>query len=125
VGVGNPCTTQDKELFTAVTKVTTGNGKKMLFWEAPWLDGRQPKDISPLIFKVSQRRKWSVNKSLENNYRITQINMQDGLSIEHIMQFTNLWEVISPLQMNANTPDSISWKLTVSGCYSSKSAYNM
>jgi hypothetical protein len=89
------------------------NGKKALFSKAPWLDVRRPKDIAPLIFKGFQRRRCSVSKALENNYWITQINMQDGLSLEHIVQFTNLRELLSPLQMDPNTPDSIPWKLTI------------
>jgi hypothetical protein len=28
------------------------------------------------------------------------IGMQDDLSVEHVAQFTNLWELISPLQMD-------------------------
>jgi hypothetical protein len=51
--------------------------------------------------------------------------MQDGLSVEHIVQFTNLWGLVSPLQLDPNTSGTILWKLTASGCYSSKSAYNM
>jgi hypothetical protein len=51
-GFGTPCTTQDSELFAAATKVIIGNGRKALFWEASWLDGRRPKDIAPLIFEV-------------------------------------------------------------------------
>jgi hypothetical protein len=41
VGLGNPCNTQDKELFAASTEISIRNGKKALFWEAPWLDGRR------------------------------------------------------------------------------------
>jgi hypothetical protein len=44
VGLGNPCTTQDKELFAAATKVNIGDGNKASFWEASWLDGRRPMD---------------------------------------------------------------------------------
>jgi hypothetical protein len=33
-GLGNHCTHQDKELFAAATRVTTGNGRKLFFWEA-------------------------------------------------------------------------------------------
>jgi hypothetical protein len=124
-GLGTPCTPQDKELFAVATRVTIGNGKKVQFWEAPWLDGRRPKDIAPLIFKDSKRRKCTVSKAMENNSWVSQINMQDGLSVEHIVKFANLWELVSNLQMDPTTPDTISWKLTTSGCYSSKSAYTM
>jgi hypothetical protein len=49
VGLGNPCTSSDRELFEAATCVTIGNGKKALVWEATWLDGMRPKDVAPLI----------------------------------------------------------------------------
>jgi hypothetical protein len=52
--LGTPCTTQDSDLFAASTKVTKGNEKKALFWEAAWINGRRPKDIAPLIFYVSK-----------------------------------------------------------------------
>jgi hypothetical protein len=71
------------------------------------LDERWPKDIAPLIFKGSQRRKCSDSNALEKKL-VTQINMEDELSIENIVQFMNVWELISFLQMNPNTPDSIS-----------------
>jgi hypothetical protein len=31
-GLVNPCTRQDQEIFSAITKFTIGNGKKALFW---------------------------------------------------------------------------------------------
>jgi hypothetical protein len=44
IGLGTPCTPQDMDLFAAATKVTIGNGKKAIFWEAPWLNGMRLKD---------------------------------------------------------------------------------
>jgi hypothetical protein len=37
--------------------------EKALFWKAPWLNGRQPKDIAPLIFKCL-KKKCNVRKLL-------------------------------------------------------------
>jgi hypothetical protein len=48
ISLGNPCTTQDKELFATAIKVTIRDGKRASFWETPWLDGRRPMDIAPL-----------------------------------------------------------------------------
>jgi hypothetical protein len=47
---------QDMDIFYAATTITLGNGKKTSFWEAPWLTGRKPKDIAPLIFDASKRK---------------------------------------------------------------------
>jgi hypothetical protein len=51
VGLGNPCTPKDHELFAAAASVIVENGEKTLFWNSPWLNGLRPKDIAPLIFK--------------------------------------------------------------------------
>jgi hypothetical protein len=37
--------------------VTIRDGKKALFWEASWLRGMRPKDIAPLIFELSKKKK--------------------------------------------------------------------
>jgi hypothetical protein len=38
------------DIFYAATKIMVGNGAKTFFWNAPWIDGKSPKDIAPLIF---------------------------------------------------------------------------
>jgi hypothetical protein len=91
VGLGTPCNAHDKELFGKATIVTIGNGEKASFWDASWLQGLAPKDIAPLIFDLSKKRKCSVKKALENDFWVSQINMQTGLSVEHIVQFSKRW----------------------------------
>mgnify|MGYP000919645200 FL=1 len=54
VGFGNPCTAEDLEFFYASTTITVGDGAKMPFWGSPWLLGRKPKDIAPLIYEASR-----------------------------------------------------------------------
>jgi hypothetical protein len=53
VGTGNPCTEEDMDIFYAATTITVGNGRKTLFWHAPWIQGRALKDIAPKIFESS------------------------------------------------------------------------
>jgi hypothetical protein len=45
--------------------------------------------------------------------------------VEHIAQLTNRWEMVQATHLDPNLPDSISWKLTNDGSYSSKTAYKM
>ena len=60
VGMGNPCDEEDLEFFYASTTIIVGNGAKTPFWDSPWLFGRKPKDIAPLIHEASTRKNWKV-----------------------------------------------------------------
>ena len=53
-GSGTPCTSNDKDVFAAATRVCIGDGNKAKFWESPWLDGLRPKDIAPKKFELSK-----------------------------------------------------------------------
>jgi hypothetical protein len=55
VGSGNSFFEEYKDIFYLATAITTGNGWKACFWEAPWLGGRKPKEIAPIIFDIPKR----------------------------------------------------------------------
>ena len=55
MGMETPCTDTDRDLFSASTIVTVGDGKKAKFWESSWLNGLRPKDIAPKIFEISKK----------------------------------------------------------------------
>jgi hypothetical protein len=52
------------------------------FWETPWLDGRQTKDIAPLIMERSKWKKCTINKATHGHFWITKWSLAD-----HIVQF--------------------------------------
>ena len=56
VGLGNPCDDKDYDLFCAFSTITVGNGARTPFWDAPWVHGRKPKDIAPLIYGAATRK---------------------------------------------------------------------
>jgi hypothetical protein len=85
----------------------------------------RPKVIAPLIFDLPKRKKCTVAKALEDNFWVSQINNQDGLSLEHIVQFAKLWEVLDGVHLQEGMTDTLIWKLTKDGCYSCKTAYSM
>jgi hypothetical protein len=62
-------------------------GRRLFFGEASWINGMMPKDIAPLIFDQSKWKKCTVDKALEDNFWVSQINNHDGLLLEHIVQF--------------------------------------
>lgn len=52
-------------------------------------------------------------------------NILGGLTPQHVQQFLELWARINQILLDPNIPDEITWKLTLGGCYSTKSAYTL
>jgi hypothetical protein len=125
IGSGNPCTNEDMDLFYAATCITLGDGKKTPFWHAPWLDGTKPIDVAPLIYESSKRKNWKVAQALHQDAWIAKIDLQHTFSLDHFMQFVDLWTRLTTIHLNPGVSDEISWKLTANGLYSTKSAYEM
>jgi hypothetical protein len=100
VGLGYPCNDTDMDLFYASTTIVVGNGKKTPFWKAPWLNGIKPIDIAPLIYKISTRKNWKVNKAMSNHGWISKINLDAVFTIQHIRQYISLWVKLSEVSLN-------------------------
>jgi hypothetical protein len=125
IGSGNPCSEEDMELFYAATTITLGNGKKTPFWHAPWLNGTRPIDIAPLIYESSKRKNWKVAQALDREAWIDKIDLQRGFTIDHFLQFVELWTLLDTILLIPDRNDEITWKLTQDGNYTTKSAYEM
>jgi hypothetical protein len=61
---------------TVATKVKVGDGRRALFWESSWLEGKRPKDIAPLIYDISKKKNCLVSKAMSNDFWVSQINTQ-------------------------------------------------
>jgi hypothetical protein len=83
------------EFFYTATSIKVGNGKKTPFWQAPWLGGRKPIDIAPLIFASSKRKNWKVAQALNGNAWISKVDLEKGFSMDHLSQFVDLWGLIN------------------------------
>jgi hypothetical protein len=116
-GSKSPCSKENMEVFYAATTIAVGNGRKTPFWEAPWLDGRKPKGIAPLIFASSKRKSWNVNKVLEDNAWVRMINLDESFTTDHLSQFVGLWVKLQGVHLHEEVADDISWKLTANGQY--------
>jgi hypothetical protein len=97
--------------FYAATTISVGNGEKTLFREVPWLNGAAPKDIEPLVYVISLRKKWNIKKSLTNDAWIAKINMNANITMEHIQQFVTLWALLQEINLVEDLIDTITWKL--------------
>jgi hypothetical protein len=60
--MGNPCNKVDMSLFYAATTIFIGNGEIAPFWDLSWLGGEKPKDIAPLIYEASKKKKCTWRK---------------------------------------------------------------
>jgi hypothetical protein len=110
-------------LFYACTTITLDNGKSSPFWDSTWLNGRMPKDIAPLVFEASTRKKWSVKQATYENVWIKKIEMDTNLTILHLREFVHLWVEINSVHLREEVGDSVSYNLTTNGEYTSSLAY--
>jgi hypothetical protein len=111
--------------FLRATKITVGNGAKTLFWHAPLLDGKSPKDIAPLIYEVSKRKNWKVAQALLDGAWVMKIKLDGHITMEHLTQFVYLWALLSNIHLEEAVEDTIVWKITENGLYSAASAYKL
>ena len=82
-------------------------------------------DIAPKIFEISKKKGCSVRKALTDDLWISQIDMTNGITAGHIHDFVTLWEKLDGITLDQATNDTIIWKLTERGSYSTSSAYSL
>jgi hypothetical protein len=112
-----------KLLFAACTTITLGNGQNTAFWNSAWLAGQRPKDLAPLLFAKTRRKKRTVAEALQGGSWIGDLKLREGFTTAHLLQLVNLWLLVSPTQLQHDREDSISWNLTAHQQYTTASAY--
>src|SRR3954464_3699147 len=103
--MGNPCNDEDLDFFYACTTITVGNGAKTPFWSSPWLLGRKPQEIAPLIHEASSRKKWTVKEALHNNAWLLKINPNTVISMGHISQLVTLSRLLHDFHLDVHSED--------------------
>jgi exonuclease III len=121
VGSKLPCDDTDMNLFRASTTITLGDGNKALFWHDNW-SGRGPiRSWAPELFKIATRKNRSVNKEMHDNNWIRSIARLS--SPAQLIEYINLWMLLSETHLDPGHRDTISWKWTADGSYTASSAY--
>jgi hypothetical protein len=119
-----PCNKADRLLFKASTVITIGDGAKARFWHDNWLDGEAPKNLAPHLFELVSRKNRSVQQELHNgrwmHYLRNRVN-----TTEYIEEFVSLWIRIQAVHLQPGVRDSIIWRWTANGFYSTRSAYRI
>jgi hypothetical protein len=81
-------------------------------------------ELTPYLFgSVPKRRanKRSVQEALTNDRWLEDI--QGNISVDTLMEYLVLWDIISNVVPHQDIPDKHIWRLSSSGLYTAKSAY--
>jgi hypothetical protein len=82
------------------------------------------RDTFPLTYSISNGKNRSIHEALSNNRCIQDLHFNhNDFSAAHIQEYCQLWCEVNQLRLVHNTPDIIKWKFTMSGQYTTQSAY--
>jgi hypothetical protein len=87
------------------------------------VDGKTPKSMAPSLFVKSRRKKMSVYNALHRNKWIAHILPLQ--TPQEIQECVALWELVSRVRLEENSEDTIRWRWTSNGEYTTKSAYHI
>ncbi|CAM0912886.1 unnamed protein product [Alopecurus aequalis] len=110
-------------IFNASTRVTLGDGSRIMLWEDPWITGQTVAALAPAVLKLVPprfRRRRTVRDGLAGNAWARDIVGE--LSIDAVVQYLKLWQAISAVEAVGEADDFV-WKWTASGQFTSRSAY--
>ncbi|XP_073360081.1 uncharacterized protein [Aegilops tauschii subsp. strangulata] len=114
VGLENPYDDKDYDLFYDFPTINVGNGAHTPFSDAPWVQGRKPRDIA-LIYDASARKNCKIREALKDGSWISKIKLTNSFSLAHFPQFLQFWPTIHDFHLQQDIEDEIVWKHTVSG----------
>jgi hypothetical protein len=104
--------------------ITIGDGRKARFWKDAWLDGEAPMNLAPNLFALVTRKGTSVQQELQNNTWMNRLRNKISTP-QHIEEFVSLWIRIQAIHLQEGVRDSITWRWTADGCYSTRTAYRI
>ncbi|WVZ53201.1 hypothetical protein U9M48_004174 [Paspalum notatum var. saurae] len=112
-------------LFDMAVVTSVGNGSDTKFWMDRWLQGKTMAEWAPNLFRLVPKRvvkRRTVSQALTNRSWVADI--RGALTVQVLVEYLAIWDLVDGLELRADVPDQHHWKLSSSGCYSSKSAYD-
>ena len=82
-------------------------------------------DFAPELYHAIPKRvakRLTVCQALSNRCWISDI--KGALTVQVLAGYLHIWDLVEGAVLQPDTPDKHVWRLSSSGCYSSKSAYN-
>uniref|UniRef100_A0A452YCL7 Reverse transcriptase domain-containing protein n=3 Tax=Aegilops tauschii subsp. strangulata TaxID=200361 RepID=A0A452YCL7_AEGTS len=124
VGMQLPCDQGDRELFNASTTVTLGDGKTASFWDSSWAGAGTLKMEFPELHKHSKRKNRTVHAALHDDTWVTDLAHGQTQQLWPEVIRLNRWLISKNISLSDQEQDTIKWKHTASGSFSTSSAYN-
>lgn len=112
--------------FKASVRVNLGNGKQTMFWVDPWLNGRTVEDLAPNLLQAVScrtRKARTVADGLRNRNWMRDI--RGALTIPVLIEYVRLRQLVDSIVLRPDVPDSFIWRWSVTGEFSSTSAYRL
>jgi len=109
-----------RAFFSMVVISEVGDRACTLFWKDRWLHGQCIADLAPHFNALIPKRR-TVLEDLTDQTWISDV--QGVLSVSAIVEFLELWDILSSVDLQPGVDDSHIWKLNTSGQYTAKSAY--
>jgi hypothetical protein len=113
------------DMFRAATNCVLGDGNKLKFWTDRWMGVSSISELAPNLMKLVKpaRKNDSVAQALAGNAWIQAI--RGTPSVSAIVEFMGLWATLREAPALQEEPDNARWRLTASGQYSAKTAYQL
>jgi hypothetical protein len=115
---------QTTTFFNASIQMIMGDGKSLLFWSDPWLQGQHLADLAPDLLAAvpaHRRKQRSVVAALHGDTWIRDITR--ALTIPLIMQYLDIKQHLQQVQTSPDTLDSFACRWTSTDKYSCSSSY--
>jgi hypothetical protein len=122
-GMALPCDEDDQALFQASPEIKLGNGRNAIFWHNKWLNSLVLKNIAPSLYRKAHFKKRTVVKELLNNSWM--LPARHNSSMQEFLEFIEMLSLLKTVTLMDEVKDSLIWKWTPSGEYTTASAYKI
>jgi len=120
-GLPLPTSTSVRALFEASVQFNIGNGANTKFWIDPWHQRESFSRRFPELFNHCTIKTISIRCALADGKWMR--HFKGNLTQQAITQFTTLWNDLQSIQLTQAHDDSLTWRWTSNGQFSSSSAY--
>jgi hypothetical protein len=119
-GLGLKVISDATAIFRASINIALGNGALTLFWEDPWIHGQPVDAFAPDLLRLVRPAARSSRTVRQGLLGATWV--QDIVGELSINAVVRLWRELQGVQLGVGS-DTVTWKWTPSGKFSSRTAY--